>query len=113
MEYNEDILELDSWSETYTLPHNINDTERDLVRIFRSALEKACPVSYHGNRQYKDYWYYDDEVKELHARGNTARKQFKRHRSDDNRELLQAAVRSTDRKLQEIREENGWSGVRF
>lgn len=80
--------ELDNWSATYIPPHTVSGPEKDLVRALHSALEKACPTSHHGNRQYKDLWYCNDEVKELYARVNTARKLFRRHICDDNRELL-------------------------
>ena len=77
--------ELDAWSENYTPPDDINEAEKDLVRAFHVALDKACPVARHGNRQYKDHWYYNDEVKELYARVNASRKLFRRHRNTDNR----------------------------
>ncbi|KAK8383394.1 hypothetical protein O3P69_019047 [Scylla paramamosain] len=76
-----------------------------MVRAFHAALEKSCPKVACGGRQYKDHWYYDTEVKELYARVNTARKLFRRSRTPDNLELLQAAVRTTDRRLKEIRQE--------
>ncbi|KAK8373769.1 hypothetical protein O3P69_011698 [Scylla paramamosain] len=97
--------ELDTWSETYITPDDINEAEKNLVQAFHAALDKACPVSSHSNRHYKDNWFYDDEVKELYARVNSARKRFRRQRTEDNKELLQAAVRSSDRRLKEIRRE--------
>ncbi|KAK8390652.1 hypothetical protein O3P69_010393 [Scylla paramamosain] len=97
--------DLDTWSETYITPDDINEAEKNLVQAFHAALDKACPVSSHSNRHYKDHWFYDDEVKELYARVNSARKRFRRQRTEDNKELLQAAVRSSDRRLKEIRRE--------
>lgn len=97
--------ELDTWSETYITPDDINEAEKNLVQAFHAALNKACPVSSQSNRHYKDHWFYDDEVKELYARVNSARKRFRRQRTEDNKELLQAAVRSSDRRLKEIRRE--------
>lgn len=60
--------ELDRWSEQYVPPRDVNQAERDLVNAFHASLDKACPVASHGNRQYKDHYYYNDKVKELYAR---------------------------------------------
>ena len=99
--------ELDKWSETYLVPNDINVAERDLDKAFHNAADKSCPAGKHSTRTYKDHWFYDEEVKELYARINAARKLFRRNRNEDNRELLQAAVRSTDSKIRTIRK-NKW-----
>ena len=97
--------ELQLWAENYIIPEDIDLFEQQLTAAIHSAADKAMPKKAIGNYNFKDSWYYCEEVRMLKTRLNRVRKLHRRRPTRENRELLTAVNHDTQQRLTEIRTE--------
>ena len=94
---------MEEWASTYEISQDINKIEKDLVQAIHKAADAAIPMTKPPKQQYKDRWYYNEEVKQIKNEVNKARKQFRRNSTDENRATLREKCNSADTKLKEIK----------
>ena len=98
---------LEEWHSSYTPPTNINQLEEDLTRALHTAANQSMPKTRQARRQYNDSWYYCTEVKNLKNRLNRVRKIFRKHRTEENRLVLQEVAKDVNEAISQIRT-NKW-----
>ena len=97
--------EMQHWAENYTIPDDINLFEKQLIEAIQTAADKAMPKISNGPHNFKDSWYYCQEVRTLKTRLNRVRKLFRKRPTQENRELLTLVNGDTQQRLSEIRSE--------
>ncbi|KAG7162424.1 hypothetical protein Hamer_G007959 [Homarus americanus] len=84
---------------------DIDQLNQDLTGAIQHAAEKAIPKTNPTNRHHKDYWLYNDEVREQNHRINTFRRHLRQYPSPEGVKLLRAAVQHARQITQKIRED--------
>ena len=97
--------EMKNWADNYIIPEDIDQFESDLVSAIHAAADKAMPMKTNGNFNFKDSWYYCEEVRLLKTRLNRVRKLYRRRPTQENRILLTTVNGDTQQRLAEIRTE--------
>ena len=97
--------ELQLWADNYIIPEDIDLFEQQLVTAIHAAADKAMPKKSVGNFNFKDSWYYCEEVRMLKTRLNRVRKLYRKRPTQENRELLTIVNNDTQQRLTEIRTE--------
>ena len=97
--------EMTSWVDTYIIPEDIDLFERNFIAAIHAAANKAMPIKATGNYNFKDSWYYCEEVRMLKTRLNRVRKVYRKRPTQENRELLTTVNSDTQQRLTEIRTE--------
>ena len=95
--------ELQQWSANYVIPDDIDLFEQQLIAAIHAAADKAMPKKSTNSRNFKDSWYYCQEVRMLKTRLNRVRKLYRRRPSPENLELLIAVNSDTQQRLTNIR----------
>ena len=95
--------ELQQWAENYIMPDDINRLEQDIVSAIHAAADKSMPKKSTGQYNFKDSWYYNQEVRMLKTRLNRVRKLYRRRPTPENQELLVTVNNDTQQKLSNIR----------
>ena len=75
-------------------PEDLNLLEQRLTTAFHTAADKTIPLTKAFKEHYKEWWYYDKNVKEYKHRVNQAKKLHRRHNNETTRALLRAAART-------------------
>ncbi|KAG7165890.1 putative pol-like 32, partial [Homarus americanus] len=73
-------------------PEDIDQLSQDVTDAIRHTAEEAIPKANPTNRHHKDYWFYNDEVREQNHRINTFRRHLRQYPSPEGVKLLRAAV---------------------
>ena len=97
--------EMQRWAESYIIPEDINLFEKHLIEAIHAAADKAMPKKSFGKHNFKDSWYYCEEVRMLKTRLNRVRKLYRKKPTLENRELLTTVNNDTQLRLTEIRTE--------
>ncbi|KAG7164303.1 putative pol-like 26 [Homarus americanus] len=84
--------ELQKWFSNYEPTEDIDQLNQDLTDAIQHAAEKAIPKTNSTNRHHKDYWFYNDEVREQNHRINPFRKHLRQYPSPEGVKILRAAV---------------------
>ncbi|KAG7166424.1 hypothetical protein Hamer_G005523 [Homarus americanus] len=71
---------------------DIDQLNQDLTDVIQHAAVEAMPNTNPTNRHHKDYWFYNDEVREQNHRINTFRRHLQQYPSPEGVKLLRAAV---------------------
>ena len=104
-EWNIFQRELQLWAENYVIPDNIDQFEQQLIAAIHAAADKAMPKKSIGRHNFKDSWYYCEEVRMLKTRLNRVRKLHRRRPTPENLELLRLVNSDTQERLSNIRME--------
>ncbi|KAG7165507.1 RNA-directed DNA polymerase from mobile element jockey-like 37, partial [Homarus americanus] len=97
--------ELQKWFSNYEPAEDIDQLNQDLTGAIQHAAEKAIPKTNRTNRHHKDYWFYNDEVREQNHKINTFRRHLRQYPSPEGVKLLRAAVQHARQITQKIRED--------
>ena len=98
---------LEAWHKDYEPPEDINQLALDIEKAFHTAADIAMPKTKAAKQQYKDSWYYCQEVKALKQRVNRTRKIYRKRPRDANRIVLQEVIKDVHREISEIKT-NKW-----
>ena len=85
--------------------NTIDEMEARLTTTFHQAADTAIPKTKPTNRNHKDRWYYNADVKQYNHRINQARKLNRKHNTDTTRKLLCAAISIARKATRRIRTE--------
>ncbi|KAG7164277.1 hypothetical protein Hamer_G003426 [Homarus americanus] len=96
---------LQKWFSNYEPAEDIDQLNQDLTDAIQHAAEKTIPKTNPTNRHHKDYWFYNDEVREQNQRINTFRRHLRQYLSPEGVKLLRAAVQHARQITQKIRED--------
>ena len=97
--------ELQLWAENYVIPDNIDIFEEQLTAAIHAAADKAMPKKSISRHNFKDSWYYCEEVRMLKTRLNRVRRLYRKRPTPENLELLITVNGDTQEKLSNIRTE--------
>ncbi|KAG7175249.1 RNA-directed DNA polymerase from mobile element jockey-like 14, partial [Homarus americanus] len=97
--------ELQKWFSNYEPAEDLDQLNQDLTGAIQHAVEKAIPKTNPTNRHHKDYWFYNDEVREQNHRINTFRRHLRQYPSPEGVKLLRAAVQHARQITQKFRED--------
>ena len=94
------------WLQESDAPNqNVDALEARLVSAINQAASQAIPKTRPCTRNYKDAWYYNDEIKEVNHRVNMCRKAFRKTRSPGNLANLREATTQAREAAKRVREE--------
>ncbi|KAG7160423.1 RNA-directed DNA polymerase from mobile element jockey-like 33, partial [Homarus americanus] len=97
--------ELQKWYSNYELAEDIDQLNQYLTGAIQHAAEKSIPKTNPTNRHHKNYWFYNDEVREQNHRINTFRRHLRQYPSPEGVKLLRAAVQHARQITKKIRED--------
>ncbi|KAG7164024.1 putative RNA-directed DNA polymerase from mobile element jockey-like 53, partial [Homarus americanus] len=97
--------QLQKWYSNYEPAEDIDQLNQDLTDAIQHAAEKAIPKTNPTNRHHRDYWFYDEEVREQNHRINTFRRHLRQYPSPEGVKLLRAAVQHARQITQKIWED--------
>nr|XP_053653588.1 uncharacterized protein LOC128703067 [Cherax quadricarinatus] len=83
---------LHDWWSTYSLSEDCDTAEQELITVLIQAAECTIPKKSTGRTHKKDWWFYNDEVREQNHRINSFRKLYRRNPTAENRNTLRAIV---------------------
>lgn len=88
------------------VPHpDLESATNDLTNIFLAAAETSIPRKKRPKRQYREYWFTDDRVREMNRSLNAARKNYRRSPTRINRDILNDVREHACRVKAGVREE--------
>ena len=92
-------------------PEDLNLLEQRLTTAFHTAADKTIPLTKAAKQHYKDWWYYDKNVKEYKHKVNQAKKLHQRHNNDTTLALLRAAARTARKGTKAIKNTKWFDGA--
>ena len=98
---------ISTWLATYTPTDDIDQLESDLCQALHRAANCSMPKTNSKTHNFKDAWYYNQEVKNLKNRLNRVRKLYRKRPTDEIRAVLQQVVKDVHHQLSIIKN-NKW-----
>lgn len=85
--------EISKWWEEIRLQEEgtLDEHEQHLLQALNAAAESAIPPKKNG-KHHRDWWFYNDKVKEMNARVNHHRRKLRRHRTQENLKQLREVI---------------------